>query len=86
MKRVLVSGKVQGVSFRDGAKRKAEELGVVGWVRNLDDGRVEFGIDGENAGKMIDWISEGPPSAEVRKVEVSEMADPERPIGFEIKE
>ncbi len=86
MKRVLVSGKVQGVLFRDGAKRKADELGVSGWVRNLDDGRVEIAIDGERVDEMLDWISDGPPSADVRKVEITDLIGSEElKKGFEIR-
>jgi acylphosphatase len=45
--RVLVSGRVQGVFFRDSCRRVAEEHGVAGWVRNLPDGRVEAHVEGE---------------------------------------
>jgi acylphosphatase len=49
MKRIHaeISGRVQMVSFRDFAKRKAERSGVVGWVRNLPDGHVEILAEGE---------------------------------------
>ena len=45
MKQILVSGRVQGVSFRYNIKEKADELGLKGWVKNLDDGRVEIVVD-----------------------------------------
>ncbi len=85
MKRVLVSGKVQGVFFRESAKRKADDLGVFGWVGNLDDGRVELAIDGDKVDEMLDWIREGPPLADVRKVEVTEIGIPDGVEGFKIK-
>ena len=45
--RVLVSGRVQGVFFRDTCRRLAEQYGVAGWVRNLPDGRVEAVFEGQ---------------------------------------
>jgi acylphosphatase len=44
--RVLISGRVQGVFFRDSCRRLAEQHGVAGWVRNLPDGRVEAVFEG----------------------------------------
>ncbi|MCS7146327.1 MAG: acylphosphatase [Nitrososphaerota archaeon] len=72
--RVYVSGKVQGVFYRQNAKRMAESLGLKGWVRNLPDGRVEAVIEGrgEAVRMMIEWMREGPPSARVEKVDVYE--------------
>ena len=45
MKQILISGRVQGVSFRYNVKEKADEHGLKGWVKNLDDGRVEVVVD-----------------------------------------
>ncbi|NJD78203.1 MAG: acylphosphatase [Candidatus Methanoperedens sp.] len=68
---IYVSGKVQGVFFRSGTKDKAEELALTGWVRNLDDGRVEAVFEGEkgNVEKMVEWAWKGPRYAKVEKVE-----------------
>ena len=49
MQRILVSGRVQQVGYRDYMVRKAQALGVRGWVRNLTDGRVEMLADGDDA-------------------------------------
>ena len=56
---IIVSGKVQGVYFREKTREKAEEFGVFGWVRNLSDGRVEAVFEGEKALKLRKW-SNGP--------------------------
>jgi acylphosphatase len=68
-----VSGDVQGVFFRESTKQEARRLGVAGWVRNLDDGRVEVLAEGERGAveSLIRWCHQGPPSAEVTGVEVA---------------
>jgi len=67
---VYISGIVQGVFFRHNTKRKADELGVRGWVRNLRDGRVEAVFEGPRSvvEKLVDWCSIGPPGAVVESV------------------
>lgn len=69
---IFVSGKVQGVFFRSGTRDKAQELGITGWVRNLDDERVEAVFEGEREAveKMTGWCRRGPPYAHVENVEV----------------
>ncbi|MBU4221237.1 MAG: acylphosphatase [Euryarchaeota archaeon] len=69
---VLVSGRVQGVFFRASAKKRADELRLTGWVRNLDDGRVEAIIEGEKekVNKMVEWCRKGPDYADVADVQV----------------
>jgi acylphosphatase len=69
---ILVSGKVQGVLFRSGTKKIADELHIFGWVRNLDDGSVEAVLEGEqdNVEKMIEWCRKGPSYANVKDVQV----------------
>lgn len=71
---VIVSGRVQGVAFRHYARRTALELGLTGWVRNLDDGKVELLCEGESASidAMIHWCRQGPPAAVVSDLEVKE--------------
>ena len=64
---IFVSGRVQGVFFRQDAYKEAGRLGIFGWIQNLPDGRVEAIFEGEKEaiGKMISWAREGPISAKV---------------------
>jgi len=72
---VLISGRVQGVWFRASTKKKADELGIHGWVRNTSDGKVEAVFEGEKEkiDEMIKWCHIGPPLAHVEKVEVEKQ-------------
>ena len=71
---VFVSGRVQGVFFRDACSRQAHQLGVTGWVRNRPDGRVEavFEGDADAVERMVDWCRRGPPRAVVTSVEITD--------------
>jgi len=71
---VYISGIVQGVFFRAATRRVASDLNLTGWVRNMDDGRVEAVFEGEDTDveKMIAWCKVGPPSARVENVTTSE--------------
>jgi acylphosphatase len=85
-RRVVVHGYVQGVFFRDTARRKAAALGVTGLVRNCPDGTVEavFEGDPDSVEVLVDWCGRGPRGADVSRVEVHE----ERPEGltrFEVR-
>jgi len=73
-RRVVVHGGVQGVFFRDSTQEEAERWGVAGWVRNRDDGAVEavFEGDSEAVEAMVGFCREGPSTADVQDVEVSE--------------
>lgn len=73
--KVLISGQVQGVCFRAYAERKALELGVNGWIRNLYSGQVEGVFEGEEVivKEMINWCYQGSPYAKVTKVEVTDL-------------
>jgi acylphosphatase len=84
-RRVLVSGRVQGVWYRDSARHQAERLGVKGVARNLRDGRVELDIEGEPDAveAMIAWASVGPPRARVDGVTV-EVAVPQGLTAFRV--
>jgi acylphosphatase len=67
-----VSGRVQGVFFRQSTENRARELGLTGWVRNLSDGRVEAIAEGD-AEALDHWIAfchVGPPAAHVDHVEL----------------
>ena len=77
IKKVLISGHVQGVFFRDSTWRKANELKLQGGVRNLSDGRVEVIISGVDAEVqlLIKWLKIGPKHAKVTTIEVMDYAD-----------
>lgn len=85
-KHVFIEGKVQGVFFRDSTRRKAGELGVEGWVRNLPDGRVEGLFEGSNDAveALIAWCHEGPPTANVERVQIQEADEGATVEGFEV--
>lgn len=84
-RRVVVSGLVQGVWFRDSCRRAAEARGVAGWVRNRRDGAVEAVFEGPVAAveEMVAWCHAGPPRASVERVEVIEEP-PTGEFGFRI--
>jgi acylphosphatase len=69
--RFLVEGRVQGVGFRAAACRRARELGLGGYARNLPDGRVEVLAQGEDARveTFSEWLRHGPPLARVDRVQ-----------------
>jgi DNA ligase D-like protein (predicted 3'-phosphoesterase) len=79
--RATVRGSVQGIGFREMARRKAEDLGVLGWVRNEDDGTVRVHAEGsrEAVDSLLDFLREGPRGASVAEVEVEEV----KPEGHE---
>jgi acylphosphatase len=85
-KRVVVSGRVQGVFFRDTARQRAEAAGVAGWIRNTPDGTVEavFEGDPEAVDEMVEFARRGPSRAEVANVQVEEE-EPEGLSGFEVR-
>ena len=70
--RVFVKGKVQGVFFRQALKVKAKQNNIFGWVKNLDDGRVEAILEGneENVNVLVEWSHGGPANARVEDVEI----------------
>ena len=72
---VLVQGTVQGVGFRYDCAYTAQELGVVGQVRNLPDGDVEVMAQGEPeaVGRLIAWLRHGPRWASVRRLTVTDL-------------
>ena len=69
---VLVTGRVQNVTFRDSTRQEAEAHGVGGWVRNLPDGSVEAELEGSRAAvdDVVAWMHHGPLLAVVDVVEV----------------
>jgi acylphosphatase len=83
---VYVSGTVQGVYFRATTRDRARERGVDGWVRNLDDGRVEAVFEGpeDDVEAMIDFCHEGSDAARVDDVDVT-FEEPSGEDGFEVR-
>ena len=72
-RRALISGRVQGVYFRDGVRREAMAAGLSGSARNLPDGRVEVVLEGEAGAvdRVIEWCRTGTPGAAVINVEIA---------------
>jgi acylphosphatase len=85
-KRVVVSGRVQGVFFRDTIRNAAEREGLAGWVRNNPDGTLEAVFEGDSAAieRVVALCREGPPAADVRGAEVFEESE-EGLGGFRIR-
>jgi acylphosphatase len=83
---VFVSGRVQGVSFRDATRSQAEQLGLSGWVRNTQDGQVEavFEGDPDTVQQMVEWCRSGPSSADVEDLSV-DNEQPENLSSFEVR-
>ncbi|WP_421865491.1 acylphosphatase [Motiliproteus sp.] len=82
-----ITGRVQGVWFRQATREQAEYHNVSGWVCNLPDGRVEAMLVGEpNAVRQLEaWLSVGPELARVADVEVTLIDEPESFDGFEVR-
>ena len=70
---LIISGLVQGVSFRYYTKEKASSLGITGWTANMADGKVEIVVEGEEdkLEELIIWCSTGSPSARVDEIKLS---------------
>jgi len=82
-RRLLVSGQVQGVFYRDSCRQEAEEKGITGSARNLPDGRVEVILEGaeDAVGRMIEWCRRGSDMARVDSLEVEDQ-EPQGESGF----
>ena len=73
--RIFISGVVQGVFFRDFIREQAENLGLKGYVRNLDDSRVEVVVEGDNneVNKMLELCKKGSPHSRIRDIEIEKI-------------
>jgi len=80
--RLYINGTVQGIFFRGFVKENAERHDVKGFVRNLEDGRIEIFLEGDasNVNKMIELCKKGPRHAQIKKVEIK----PERFQDFKV--
>ena len=85
-RRFLVSGRVQGVFYRDSTRRQAQALGITGWVRNLFDRRVEVLACGEaeQLEAFIKWLEIGPEYAKVTNIEVMDADSSTIPDTFDV--
>ena len=83
---LIVSGRVQGVFFRDNTRRKAIELELKGYVKNIPDGNVEVVAEGneDKIKELIEFIKKGPGIASVKGVQIKHK-EPEKFKGFEIR-
>lgn len=81
-----ISGRVQGVNFRASTRDQARGAGVSGWVRNLDDGRVEAVFEGPRSAvqRVVSWCYSGPGYARVERVEVEWHQPTGQEQGFKI--
>jgi acylphosphatase len=70
--RARARGRVQAVGFREATTARASELGVLGWVRNEDDGSVAVHAEGEGGAvdKLVEFLRDGPPGAQVDELDV----------------
>jgi acylphosphatase len=84
--RFVVRGEVQGVNFRATAVREALRLAITGRVWNRDDGAVELIAEGSGGAitSLQSWLNEGPPGAEVREVERTDLGGKPRYEGFNL--
>ena len=84
--RLLVSGKVQGVFFRQALKVVAKKNNVLGWVRNLKDRRVEVVLEGDNKSinSVIAWARIGPANSRVDDIEVTNEGFKNEFLTFEV--
>jgi acylphosphatase len=80
--KIFISGKVQGVFFRAFIQENAQNLGLTGYVKNLDDGRVEAVLEGyeNDVNKMIELCKRGPVSSKISDIEIEKMGNQ----GFEV--
>ena len=84
---VFVTGRVQGVFFRQATRVTAIKNNVTGWIKNLDDGRVEVLIEGEDKSvdSVIEWCNYGPANSRVDNIEVNNEDHTNKFESFEVR-
>lgn len=82
--RLIISGRVQGVGYRDSMRMVAQALDVTGWVRNLANSDVEAVVQGDEAAidRLVAWCHNGPPGANVRFVDAQLIETSQSYIAF----
>ena len=83
---ILVTGKVQGVFFRQATKVVAIKNNVNGWVKNLENSQVEILLEGEetNVSSVVDWCRHGPANSRVDKIEINQQIFIDELLNFEV--
>lgn len=86
-RRIIATGRVQGVYFRDSTRREAERVGASGWIANRADGTVEAVFEGDPGAvtAMVEFCRRGPGHAEVTSLEVLVEEPLGEPPGFRIR-
>jgi len=86
-RRYLISGRVQGVGFRFFTRDVAGREGLHGWVRNLEDGRVEIAAEGDREAldRFETRLWQGPPGARVSHVDATDVGATGHDVGFQIR-
>lgn len=84
---IIVEGHVQGVGYRDYARRRAALLGLAGWVMNLRDGRVRVRAEGPRVviDELVRALEKGPPLSRVERIDVRWTAPTGRFAGFDVR-
>jgi acylphosphatase len=85
--RAIISGRVQGVSYRASTVDEARRLGLTGWVRNRLDGSVELEAEGpaDGVAALLAWCTTGPPAARVDHVATEEIAPTRTDTAFTVR-
>ena len=83
---LFIRGKVQGVFFRQAVKVTAKKNNITGWVRNLDDGRVEVLLEGdsESINTVVEWSNIGPANARVDEIKIKTKQFKNEFLSFEV--
>ena len=83
---ILVTGKVQGVFFRQATKVVAVKNNVTGWVKNLESGQVEILLEGDaqNVNSVIDWCHNGPANSRVDEIKIKQKEFSGQYSNFEV--
>lgn len=70
--KIIISGTVQGIFFRNFTRENANKLNLKGYIRNLEDGNIEIFVEGEkdNISSLIDLLKKGPPYSQIRDVKI----------------